>query len=412
MSVWRNDLAQPLVVVRNATHNVVSDIAWSSDDRHILFTAGECVVAVELESAEVGGNALTEEEMHSHVARRENASKKHVSMIAQPSAALANKAVAVSSLHPSQPQQLQQPQQPHTQPQQLQIQPQQLQTQQLQIQPQQSQSHKRSAETEEAHETAPTTRKRKKQQAAPAQTPSTEPVVVAPTFSLPPLTLTLPCSLPLPSANNTLSLQLVPTTPQPSNSDCTSVTLVQSVSPSNTIQWSWVGQGAVVAGSSTSRFFFAWTRDGLMHTVTTDGRTAVPALFLGSAPAAVCSAGSEEGDRFAVVTTQGRLVVGAINPGGRMLIESDIDISGFTKSEVVGIRVHFADYSVLRLQLDTKERKGEQFTYDLNSRCWFVEQQNVFAYSFYNRDGRSSGLNSPFATNSLLTVRSLLSAHG
>ena len=400
MSVWRNDLAQPLVVVRNATHNVVSDIAWSSDDRHILFTAGECVVAVELKSAEVGGNALTEEEMHSHVARRENASKKHVSMIAQPSAALASKAVAVSSLHPSQPQQLQQPQQPHTQP------------QQLQIQPQQSQSHKRSAETEEAHETAPTTRKRKKQQAAPAQTPSTEPVVVAPTFSLPPLTLTLPCSLPLPSANNTLSLQLVPTTPQPSNSDCTSVTLVQSVSPSNTIQWSWVGQGAVVAGSSTSRFFFAWTRDGLMHTVTTDGRTAVPALFLGSAPAAVCSAGSEEGDRFAVVTTQGRLVVGAINPGGRMLIESDIDISGFTKSEVVGIRVHFADYSVLRLQLDTKERKGEQFTYDLNSRCWFVEQQNVFAYSFYNRDGRSSGLNSPFATNSLLTVRSLLSAHG
>ena len=400
MSVWRNDLAQPLVVVRNATHNVVSDIAWSSDDRHILFTAGECVVAVELESAEVGGNALTEEEMHSHVARRENASKKHVSMIAQPSAALASKAVAVSSLHPSQPQQLQQPQQPHTQP------------QQLQIQPQQSQSHKRSAETEEAHETAPTTRKRKKQQAAPAQTPSTEPVVVAPTFSLPPLTLTLPCSLPLPSANNTLSLQLVPTTPQPSNSDCTSVTLVQSVSPSNTIQWSWVGQGAVVAGSSTSRFFFAWTRDGLMHTVTTDGRTAVPALFLGSAPAAVCSAGSEEGDRFAVVTTQGRLVVGAINPGGRMLIGSDIDISGFTKSEVMGIRVHFADYSVLRLQLDTKERKGEQFTYDLNSRCWFVEQQNVFAYSFYNRDGRSSGLNSPFATNSLLTVRSLLSAHG
>lgn len=399
MSVWRNDLAQPLVVVRNATHNVVSDIAWSSDDRHILFTAGECVVAVELKSAEVGGNALTEEEMHSHVARRENASKKHVSMIAQPSAAL-NKAVAVSSLHPSQPQQLQQPQQPHTQP------------QQLQIQPQQSQSHKRSAETEEAHETAPTTRKRKKQQAAPAQTPSTEPVVVAPTFSLPPLTLTLPCSLPLPSANNTLSLQLVPTTPQPSNSDCTSVTLVQSVSPSNTIQWSWVGQGAVVAGSSTSRFFFAWTRDGLMHTVTTDGRTAVPALFLGSAPAAVCSAGSEEGDRFAVVTTQGRLVVGAINPGGRMLIESDIDISGFTKSEVMGIRVHFADYSVLRLQLDTKERKGEQFTYDLNSRCWFIEQQNVFAYSFYNRDGRSSGLNSPFATNSLLTVHSLLSAHG
>ena len=399
MSVWRNDLAQPLVVVRNATHNVVSDIAWSSDDRHILFTAGECVVAVELESAEVGGNALTEEEMHSHVARRENASKKHVSMIAQPSAAL-NKAVAVSSLHPSQPQQSQQSQQPHTQP------------QQLQIQPQQSQSHKRSAETEEAHETAPTTRKRKKQQAAPAQTPSTEPVVVAPTFSLPPLTLTLPCSLPLPSANNTLSLQLVPTTPQPSNSDCTSVTLVQSVSPSNTIQWSWVGQGAVVAGSSTSRFFFAWTRDGLMHTVTTDGRTAVPALFLGSAPAAVCSAGSEEGDRFAVVTTQGRLVVGAINPGGRMLIESDIDISGFTKSEVMVIRVHFADYSVLRLQLDTKERKGEQFTYDLNSRCWFIEQQNVFAYSFYNRDGRSSGLNSPFATNSLLTVHSLLSAHG
>lgn len=396
MSVWRNDLAQPLVVVRNATHNVVSDIAWSSDDRHILFTAGECVVAVELESAEVGGNALTEEEMHSHVARRENASKKHVSMIAQPSAALASKAVAVSSLHPSQPQQSQQPQQP----------------QQLQIQPQQSQSHKRSAETEEAHETAPTTRKRKKQQAAPAQTPSTEPVVVAPTFSLPPLTLTLPCSLPLPSANNTLSLQLVPTTPQPSNSDCTSVTLVQSVSPSNTIQWSWVGQGAVVAGSSTSRFFFAWTRDGLMHTVTTDGRTAGPALFLGSAPAAVCSAGSEEGDRFAVVTTQGRLVVGAINPGGRMLIESDIDISGFTKSEVMGIRVHFADYSVLRLQLDTKERKGEQFTYDLNSRCWFIEQQNVFAYSFYNRDGRSSGLNSPFATNSLLTVHSLLSAHG
>ena len=397
MSVWRNDLAQPLVVVRNATHNVVSDIAWSSDDRHILFTAGECVVAVELKSAEVGGNALTEEEMHSHVARRENASKKHVSMIAQPSAAL-NKAVTVSSLHPSQPQQSQQPQQP-----------QQLQTQQ---QPQQSQSHKRSAETEEAHETAPTTRKRKKQQAAPAQTPSTEPVVVAPTFSLPPLTLTLPCSLPLPSANNTLSLQLVPTTSQPSNSDRTSVTLVQSISPSNTIQWSWVGQGAVVAGSSTSRFFFAWTRDGLMHTVTTDGRTAVPALFLGSAPAAVCSAGSEEGDRFAVVTTQGRLVVGAINPGGRMLIESDIDISGFTKSEVMGIRVHFADYSVLRLQLDTKERKGEQFTYDLNSRCWFIEQQNVFAYSFYNRDGRSSGLNSPFATNSLLTVRSLLSAHG
>ena len=95
-----------------------------------------------------------------------------------------------------------------------------------------------------------------------------------------------------------------------------------------------------------------------------------------------------------------------------MLIESDINISGFMKSEVVGIRFHFAGYSVLRLQLDTKERKGEQFTYDVNSRCWFVEQQNVFAYSFYNRDGRSSVLNSPFATNSLLTVCSLFPAHG
>ena len=207
MSVWRNDLAQPLVVVRNATHNVVSDIAWSSDDRHILFTAGECVVAVELESAEVGGNALTEEEMHSHVARRENASKKHVSMIAQPSAALASKAVAVSSLHPSQPQQSQQPQQPHTQP------------QQLQIQPQQSQSHKRSAETEEAHETAPTTRKRKKQQAAPAQTPSTEPVVVAPTFSLPPLTLTLLPTTRFPS--NSFPPPLSPATPTaPASRSC------------------------------------------------------------------------------------------------------------------------------------------------------------------------------------------------
>lgn len=57
--MWRNDLSQPLLVVKGATHNVVSDIAWSADARRLMFTAGECVVAGGGGGRELGGRALS-----------------------------------------------------------------------------------------------------------------------------------------------------------------------------------------------------------------------------------------------------------------------------------------------------------------------------------------------------------------
>ena len=111
----------------------------------------------------------------------------------------------------------------------------------------------------------------------------------------------------------------------------------------------------------------------------------------------------KEGDRFAVVTVRGKMLVGVLNPGGRLTMENEIDLSRFVKEDVTGIRVHFVEYSVVKVQIQTKEKDWDDYMYDLNSRCWFVEQQNVFAYSYFN-NATPAALNSPFATNSMLTV--------
>ena len=197
---------------------------------------------------------------------------------------------------------------------------------------------------------------------------------------------------------STTTAPITPTTP-----DRLCATLVQATHTTGTPQWSWVGEGHVAAATLTARYFFACTREGILHVVTTDGRTAVPAVFVGEGPAAVASMEGKEGDRFAVVTVRGKMLVGVLNPGGRLTMENEIDLSRFVKEDVTGVRIHFVEYSVVKVQIQIKEKDWDDYMYDLNSRCWFVEQQNVFAYSYFN-NATPAALNSPFATNSMLTV--------
>lgn len=380
--------------MKGATHNVVSDIAWSADARRLMFTAGECVVAVEVEVEELGGRALSAEEMAARLVRQDALPKKRVSMTMSPLSPTTNRAITTA---------------PHTSQVTSQVTSQsmtQTTTQTTTHTSTQTAAHGKRAAEEEHEATA--TRKRKKPQSAQSAQPAplADHPVVAPTISLPALSLTLPATLPLPSLHSTVSLQVLSTTTAPitpTTPDRLCATLVQATHTTGTPQWSWVGEGHVAAATLTARYFFACTREGILHVVTTDGRTAVPAVFVGEGPAAVASMEGKEGDRFAVVTVRGKMLVGVLNPGGRLTMENEIDLSRFVKEDVTGIRVHFVEYSVVKVQIQIKEKDWDDYMYDLNSRCWFVEKQNVFAYSYFN-NATPAALNSPFATNSMLTV--------
>ena len=58
VSVWKNDLTRPFAVIKGASHNVVTDIAWSRDATKLLFTAGETCTAVEFTTEELGSEVL------------------------------------------------------------------------------------------------------------------------------------------------------------------------------------------------------------------------------------------------------------------------------------------------------------------------------------------------------------------
>ena len=72
MSIWRNDLNQPLVVLRGASRNVVADIAWSRNCQYLMFASGEGVVAVEFDEAELGGQPISESELYQRRHLRES----------------------------------------------------------------------------------------------------------------------------------------------------------------------------------------------------------------------------------------------------------------------------------------------------------------------------------------------------
>ena len=380
--------------MKGATHNVVSDIAWSADARRLMFTAGECVVAVEVEVKELGGRALSAEEMAARLVRQDALPKKRVSMTLSPLSPTTNRAITTA---------------PHTSQVTSQVTSQSMThttTQTTTHTSTQTAAHGKRA-AEEEHEATATRKRKKPQSAQSAQSaPLADHPVVAPTISLPALSLTLPATLPLPSLHSTVSLQVLSTTTAPitpTTPDRLCATLVQATHTTGTPQWSWVGEGHVAAATLTARYFFACTREGILHVVTTDGRTAVPAVFVGEGPAAVASMEGKEGDRFAVVTVRGKMLVGVLNPGGRLTMENEIDLSRFVKEDVTGVRIHFVEYSVVKVQIQIKEKDWDDYMYDLNSRCWFVEKQNVFAYSYFN-NATPAALNSPFATNSMLTV--------
>ena len=82
--------------MKGATHNVVSDIAWSADARRLMFTAGECVVAVEAEVEELGGRALSAEEMAARLVRQDALPKKRVSMTMSPLSPTTNRAITTA----------------------------------------------------------------------------------------------------------------------------------------------------------------------------------------------------------------------------------------------------------------------------------------------------------------------------
>ena len=393
---------------------MVSDIAWSADARRLMFTAGECVVAAELEEAELGGRALTAEEMAGRLVRRDAAPRKKVSMSMPPArpvtpggGAPGGGAPVIVPVTASGVVPVTTPVTPHT------VTP----VTTTMVTPVtmttptttttltshaggQSAGHgKRVAE--EDHEAVNTRKRKKPQPAAPSETS-----VVAPTISLPALSLALPATLPLPSQHSTLTLQVLATTTSPITPitpDRLCSTLVQATPITGASVWSWLGEGHAAAVTLTSRYVFVWTREGILHVITTDGRTAVPAVFVGDGPAAVASMASEEGDRFAEVTVRGKMLVGVINPGGRLMMENEVDVSRCMREDVTDIQIHFVEKAVVKVQVQIKEKEWEDFMYDFNSRCWFIEQQNIFACSYFNNTTTST-LSSSFTMNSMLTV--------
>lgn len=407
VSIWKNDCQQPLAVIKNGSKSVVADIAWSWDCCHLLFAAGESIIAVEFEEKELEGKALSREEMVQMTLKVQNTNvKKKLTMLSKESLPTHNTipVVSHSSVGPT-PQPSQEPP-PPTPPL---SQSGSVSSITIPTIPIEKESKKREID-EVSHDASSTgmahaTRKRKKQQIN--QTPVT----------IPNQSVTYPmsfCSLPyttlIPSGTShyTLSLQCMSLTFQPfsENQPDDSVGSLLQVSDGSSPLWSWLGQGRVSLIEATSRLIVCVTKEGLMHFIMNDGRTAAMSIYVGGQPSSLVLTENATIERIGVVTANGMVKVYDYEEG-RVICIWETSILHLSEASITEIHTQFTQFNLLTISLGTKD-KTITVVLDVTTKCIYPSSQPITDYSLYSVHRNSSSFASSITSNASLIVSMLM----
>ena len=423
VSVWRTDRAQPIAVIRGASRNGVTDITWSRDAARLMFTAGETCVAVEFAPEELGGNALGGEEMRDWLRRSSLAAKKKLSML-PPKKNNGTAGIEPMNETPAKPEKTAEitpspipavpvvpvippipavpvvPVIPVVSP----VSP--VSAPRL-VPPRDSKKRGEADETPDPFPREPEkpreSKKRKK--AAPPAEPAPLPAV-APRREFPAGHRSLPFSQSVPGVSSlTVSFQAFSLQPAPLSDetpDGETATLLQALRPAGNLAWSWLGQGRVVLAGTTSHHVVCVTRGGLMHVVSLDGITEIPAVCIGGIPAGLDVARKGETEIIAVMTTDARLQVWKLGNHKVETVETQ-DCGWLLREEVSRGTIGLVGVSQVRVTI-TARTAVRSFILDLAGHCWFAGEQPLLAYSAFAREVPARSLASPMASNAMFTV--------
>ena len=439
MSIWRNDLNQPLVVLRGASRNVVADIAWSRNCQYLMFASGEGVVAVEFDEAELGGQPISESELYqrrekmdqrkrlsmletpegiSNVAPQTisqpislsvpsvavsqsptsapvTAPKPVVSAPQPPASTVAQSVVSTPQPVTSTPQPITSTSQPVTStPQPITSTPQPVTSTPQPIPPtlqqsKASQTRKRAVESEE-----PVTRKRKKQQ--PVQ-PSSEPPSLSSRLCFPARALKLPAVVPLqaafPGTEISLSIQVMPVTGSEEM-----MAFLQAIDSSGNPQWSWLGQGRPVLVSSSSHLIVMVSQEGLLYILSTDGRTRISPLQLTGIPSAIAVHSSASVDRVAALTTEGSLTIWEISSTHPLQRLVQTDAVWMLQEEVSSVSLQFQNMDAIEVTVPS----ATSALFAITAGTWVRPDLPLFTASPYSRSAPTLAI--PVTSNPVLTT--------
>lgn len=410
-------------MVRGASRNVVADVAWSRDCKYLMFAAGEGVVAVEFEMTELGGYPVPQSELNQ---RREGMDqRKRLSMLEVPEviSAVASTSVSQSISKPvSLPTPLSAPlptpqlavstpQLPVSTPQSVVSTSQSAGPTSLPIPlptPQPSvpipvpaplpisqqvksiQPRKRTGENEES-----TSRKRKRQQILQ---PSSEPSPLPTRLCFPAMALTLPTIFPLQTAVSGTEMSLsVQAIPMDSNENV--ITLLQAMDSSGKAQWSWLGQGRPVLVCSSPHLIVVASQEGLLHTLSTDGRTKLSPLQLTGTPSAIAVRANSAVDRIAALTTDGSLIVWELSSANPLQQLVHTDASWMLQEDTTGVSLQFRDTDAVEVTITPTTSALLSIT----AKTWMRPDLPLFAVSPYSRSA-SSTITSSIASNPTLST--------
>ena len=411
MSIWRNDLNQPLVVLRGASRNVVADIAWSRNCQYLMFASGEGVVAVEFDEAELGGQPISESELYQR--REKMDQRKRLSMLETPEGisnvapqtisqpiSLSVPSVAVSQSPTSAPVTAPKPVVSAPQPpastvaQSVVSTPQPVTSTPQPIPPtlqqsKASQTRKRAVESEE-----PVTRKRKKQQ--PVQ-PSSEPPSLSSRLCFPAMALKLPAVVPLqaafPGTEISLSIQVMPVTGSEEM-----MAFLQAIDSSGNPQWSWLGQGRPVLVSSSSHLIVMVSQEGLLYILSTDGRTRISPLQLTGIPSAIAVHSSASVDRVAALTTEGSLTIWEISSTHPLQRLVQTDAVWMLQEEVSSVSLQFQNMDAIEVTVPS----ATSALFAITAGTWVRPDLPLFTASPYSRSAPTLAI--PVTSNPVLTT--------
>ena len=412
VSVWRTDRAQPIAVIRGASRNGVSDITWSRDAARMMFTAGETCVAVEFAREELGGSALGGEEMRAWLQRSTLAAKRKLSMLPPKKRTPAG----IEAKHET----------PRTDEETAELPPPAIPAVPVvspvsTIQPVSTISpvsaprlappreSKKRGEVDETPDPfprepeKPRESKKRKKQAPPAEPASLPPS--APARSFPAGIRSLPFSQSVPGVSLTVSFQAFSLQNAPlrdETPDGDTATLLQAVRPAGNLVWSWLGQGRVVLAGATSHHVTGVTRDGLMHVVSLEGITEIPAVWTGGTPAGLDVVRKGETEMIAVLSTDARLQVWKLGNHKVETVETQ-DCGWMLREDVSRVTLGWVGVSQLRVAI-TAKTAVRSFVLDLAGHCWFAGEQPLLGYSAFAREVPTRQLSSVMASNAMFTV--------
>ena len=409
-------------MIKNGSKSVVADIAWSWNCHHLLFAAGESIIAVEFEATELEGTPLTQEQMKDIVFKtNQSQQKKRLTMLTNelpsqptiPTIPTKPTIPTIPSQHtiptiptqptiPTIPTQPTQPTIPTTPSVTL------SQTSSINSPPTTIpitptiESKKRELD-EVTHETNTTSRKRKKTQVTQTQVslPQAEPI-----SSLPQACYTLPYTTQITAgvSKYSLSLQCMSLTNHaysellPDESVLSTIQIIDNTTPIT----SFICQGRIALLDTTLTSIATVTKSGWLQLFSSTGVSLTMPIYCMGLPAGLAIINNESVERIAVVTTNGMLRLFEYERKELKLVW-ECSLNSLISPEVQEIHFQFTCFDILYISMVGKE-KTSSVKIDVLRKCIYPCSQAIASYSLYSIHSNNSSLASSITTNPVLIV--------